>query len=73
LVVNYQMNMLNFQKKDLNLMKCRLLFFNRFEKPKVRWQKIKNITDNEIIKINFAKHPFNLIASYVIVYIKEIV
>ncbi len=27
-------------------MKCRLLFSNRFEKPKVRWQKIKNITAN---------------------------
>ena len=27
-------------------MKCKLLFSNRFEKPKVRWQKIKNITAN---------------------------
>jgi len=27
-------------------MKCRKLFSNRFEKPKVRWQKIKNITAN---------------------------
>ena len=30
-------------------MKCRLLFFNRFEKPKVRWQKIKNITANRLL------------------------
>ena len=32
-------------------MKCKLLFSNRFEKPKVRWQKIKNITANSFIYV----------------------
>lgn len=40
-------------------MKCRLLFSNCFEKPKVRWQKIKNITANLDIEPMLI-HPGNM-------------